>query len=242
MQTLLRLGSRLLSHRLLYYYKNSVCSRAFFGIWFIRQRQQGTPKDCHVPTNLYTVTYQKEKPMFTTEKITVLPGFVYTVNLKSTFMPKMWENGRWIKQDGTVPVTKELEMFHDSFFPLPLNWAWRHNSTNFQAVLSTCTANEASCVPEISNWKHFASAFCPMISYHSACQLEHFSRDCRPASSLQTAVSGTSYKTQKTKRNTVYQMTQLTRYTLMEHVELMEHILRGTNIFFSTRWNSQSRA
>lgn len=140
--------------------------------------------------------------------------FVYTVNLKSTFMPKMWENERWIKQDGAVPGTKELEMCHDSFFPLPLNWAWRHYSANLQALLSSCTANEASCVLEISNWKHFASTFCPMISYPSSCQLKHFSRDCRPASSLQTAVSGTSYKTQESKRKTGYQMTQLKRHTL----------------------------
>ena len=55
----------------------------------------------------------------------------------------MWENERWIQEDGAVPVTKEPEMFHDSLFPLPLNWAWRHNSMALQAVLSTCTANEA---------------------------------------------------------------------------------------------------
>ena len=55
----------------------------------------------------------------------------------------MWENERWIQQDDAVPVTKELEMCHDSFFPLPLNWAWRQNSMTLQAVLSTCTANEA---------------------------------------------------------------------------------------------------
>jgi len=35
MHILLRLGSRLHSYSLLYYYKNSVCSRAFFRIWFI---------------------------------------------------------------------------------------------------------------------------------------------------------------------------------------------------------------
>ena len=218
MQTLLRLGSRLQSHSLLYYYKNSVCSRAFFGIWFIRQRQQGTPKDWHVSTKYTPSRSRKKTPYSLLWKSQFYLGlFVYIVNLKSTFIPKMWENERWIKQDGAVPVMKELEMCHDSFFPLPLNWAWGHNSTNLQAVLSTCTAIEASCVLEISNCKHFASTFFPMIIYHLACQLEHFNRDCRPASSLQTAVSGTSYKTQGPKGKTGYQMTQLTRHTLMEH-------------------------